>query len=164
MNRKAYSMVSNPMLLGTIELLKAENTVEHQNIFGSELLNATFLAPVVITPEPEKDENGRPKMSPNSQISFPMIQTKDGKFFFMAYTDANELQKWKGGDTSNAFALKLEDYAQMLNHPGPDGGDNPALGLVIDPYGCNLAVFRDMVERLVARKTKKVEEKEDKDA
>lgn len=153
MNTRAYEMVSNPMLLGTIELLKAENSVEHQNIFASELKNATFLAPVVITPEPEKDENGRLRMLPDSRISFPMLQTKAGQFFFMAYTDVHELQKWKGAENPNAFALKLEDYAQMLAQESPDGAENPALGMVIDPFGCNMAVFRDMIERLTGKTT-----------
>ena len=40
--------VSNPMMVGSIELLKAEDTPEHRQMFLEELQKAKFLAPVVI--------------------------------------------------------------------------------------------------------------------
>ena len=45
--------VSNPMMVGTIELLKAEDTPEHRQMFLEELQKAKFLAPVVIDPVPQ---------------------------------------------------------------------------------------------------------------
>ena len=51
--------VSNPMMVGSIELLKAEDTPEHRQMFLDELQKAKFLSPVVIDPVPVPDENGR---------------------------------------------------------------------------------------------------------
>ena len=48
--------VSNPMMVGSIELLKAEDTPEHRQMFIEELQKAKFLAPVVIDPVPQSDE------------------------------------------------------------------------------------------------------------
>ena len=42
--------VSNPMMVGSIELLKAEDTPEHRQMFLDELQKAKFLSPVVIDP------------------------------------------------------------------------------------------------------------------
>ena len=50
--------VSNPMMVGSIELLKAEDTPEHRQMFLEELQKAKFLAPVVIDPVPQPDEKG----------------------------------------------------------------------------------------------------------
>ena len=44
--------ITNPMLVGAIELMKAENTLEHRNLFIGEMIKAKFLAPVVLDPEP----------------------------------------------------------------------------------------------------------------
>ena len=51
--------VSNPMMVGSIELLKAEDTPEHRQMFLEELQKAKFLAPVVIDPVPQPDEKGQ---------------------------------------------------------------------------------------------------------
>ena len=51
--------VSNPMMVGSIELLKAEDTPEHRQMFLEELQKAKFLAPVVIDPAPQPDEKGQ---------------------------------------------------------------------------------------------------------
>ena len=47
--------VSNPMLVGCIELVKEEDTPDHRNMFVTELLKASFQAPAVIDPEPVAD-------------------------------------------------------------------------------------------------------------
>ena len=39
--------VSNPMLVGAIELMKAEDTPDHRNMFLNEMMKAFFLAPAI---------------------------------------------------------------------------------------------------------------------
>ena len=51
--------VSNPMLMGSIELMKAEDTPAHRNMFIGELSKASFLSPAVIEPAPELDKDGK---------------------------------------------------------------------------------------------------------
>ena len=51
--------VSNPMLVGSIELLKEEDTPDHRNMFVSEMTNASFLAPALIDPEPTENAEGK---------------------------------------------------------------------------------------------------------
>ena len=46
--------VSNPMLVGALELMKAEDTPAHRNMFMGELTKASFLTPAII--EPVKSE------------------------------------------------------------------------------------------------------------
>ena len=42
--------VSNPLLMGSIELMKAEDTPAHRNMFMGELAKAEFLSPAIIEP------------------------------------------------------------------------------------------------------------------
>ena len=106
--------VSNPMMVGSIELLKAEDTPEHRQMFLEELQKAKFLAPVVIDPVPQPDEKGQVRIPRDAKVQFPMLSTEDGRKFFMAFTDWMELKKWKDEENQQTFAMNFDDYAGML--------------------------------------------------
>lgn len=146
--------ISNPMLVGAIELLKAENTPEHQKLFTEEMLKAKYLAPVIIDPVPVPDEKGLVKIPRDARIQFPMLTTKDGKHFMMAFTDWEELHKWKDEPNQQTFALSFDDYARMLLKKGPEGQTSSALGFVINPFGGNIVVTNQMVAGLIAQRLK----------
>ena len=147
--------VSNPMLVGSMELLKAEPSPEHQNMFLTEMLKAQFLAPVIVTPEPEKDENGKIAVAPGSKIQFPMLSAPDGKVFFMAFTDKMEYEKWKDGEGKNVCALNFDELAAMLLRKDPQGNNCPALGFVINPFSANVVIPKEMAAGLLASKMPK---------
>ena len=58
--------VSNPMLVGMIELMKADPTQDHKKMFVEEMMKAKYLTPAVIEPKPKKDGNGGAKLSPGN--------------------------------------------------------------------------------------------------
>lgn len=142
--------VSNPMLAGSIELLKAENTPEHQKMFWTELMKAKLLSPVVIDPVPEPDADGNAKPAPGSKVQFPMLSTKDGKKFFMAFTDQPEMDKWQGAEDPDFFALSFKEYADLLLRKAPNGQLSPALGFVVNPYSGNIVITREMLAKVIA--------------
>ncbi len=144
--------VSNPMLVGCIELMKAEDTPEHRNMFIGEVTKASFMAPAVIEPEPQEDAEGRPAIVPGSKVQFPMLSAGEGKHFFMAFTDEGEYVKWveKAPKRLPVFALRFEDYAAMLLGKDSQGKMSPALGVVINPYGANIMLPREMVAGIMS--------------
>lgn len=146
--------VSNPMMVGSIELLKAEDTPEHRQMFLDELQKAKFLAPVVIDPVPQPDEKGQVKIAKDAKIQFPMLSTEDGRRFFMAFTDWTELKKWRDEENQQTFAMNFDDYAGMLLRKDAQGNISPALGFVINPFGGNIVVTREMVASMIAAKLK----------
>lgn len=148
--------VSNPMLVGSIELMKAEDTPEHRNMFINEMMKANFLAPTIVTPVPETDENGKAVIKPGSQVQFPMLTSAEGKQFFMAYTDVSELKKWKDEEEQQTFSLTFDDYASMLLRKDRNGNVSPALGFVINPYGGNIVITREMAAGLMGAKLAKM--------
>lgn len=150
-NMEFNKPVSNPMLVGTIELLKAEDTPEHRNMFVAEMTKASFLAPALIDPEPVENAEGKLTIAGSSKIQFPMLSAPDGKKFFMAFTDASEYEKWQEKTRSlPTFALKFDDYVAMLFHKNGDGSTTQALGFVINPVGCNIIVPKEMVANIMA--------------
>lgn len=146
--------VSNPMMVGSIELLKAEDTPEHRQMFLDELQKAKFLAPVVIDPVPQPDEKGQVKIARDAKVQFPMLSTEDGRKFFMAFTDWTELKKWRDEENQQTFAMNFDDYAGMLLRKDAQGNISPALGFVINPFGGNIVVTREMVASMIAAKLK----------
>ncbi|MCM1062899.1 MAG: SseB family protein [Eubacterium sp.] len=143
--------VSNPMLVGCIELLREEDTPEHRNMFVTEMTKASFLAPALIDPEPEENAEGKLTIKGNSKVQFPMLSAPDGKKFFMAFTDASEYGKWQEkARPLPTFALKFDDYVAMLFHKNSDGSTSQALGFVINPVGCNIIVPKEMIANIMA--------------
>lgn len=146
--------VSNPMLMGCIQLMKAEDTPEHRSMFVEELVKASFQAPAIIEPAPVQDAEGRLTIAPGSKVQFPMLATKDGKNFFMGFTDPAEYQKWAERDKNlPCFALRFDDYVNMLFRKDAQGNDCPALGIVLNPMGDNVVVPKEMVAGIMAART-----------
>ena len=150
-NMEFNKPVSNPMLVGSIELMKAEDTPEHRNMFVAEMTKASFIAPALIDPEPEENAEGKLAIKGNSKVQFPMLSAPDGKKFFMAFTDMSEYEKWQEKTRPlPTFALKFDDYVAMLFHKNSDGSTTQALGFVINPVGCNIIVPKEMVANIMA--------------
>ena len=55
--------VSNPLLMGSIELMKAEDTPAHRNMFMGELAKAEFLSPAIIEPAPGVQQLNKGKIA-----------------------------------------------------------------------------------------------------
>lgn len=139
------------MLVGSIELLKAEDTLEHRNMFLAELQKASLLAPAVIDPAPQEDEEGRLKPLPNSKVQFHMLKAPDGRMYFMGFTDDAEYRLWADKNQScSTFVLVFNDYIRMLMQKDAAGNPCPAQGIIINPFGSNLVVHKDMLAQVMA--------------
>ena len=147
------------MLLGCIQLMKEDDTPEHRTMFLSEMEKSEFYAPACVTPEPETAPiTGDMKLDPQSKIQFPMLTTTDGRCFLMAFTDDAEYQKWVDKNALlPKFVMKLEDFVGMMFVPDSRGKEAPAIGLVINPFGCNILIPREMLAGIYAGKLPEVQ-------
>ncbi len=136
--------ISNPMLVGAMQLVKKDNTPENRKVFMDEILHAKFLAPVIITPSPELDESGNAKFTPDSQMNVPMITVDEGKCFFMAFTDLGEMREVKLEGYVSVLPFTLKDYAAMIAQ-----ADETCQGFVINPYCNGLIVSKAMVSSMI---------------
>lgn len=144
--------ITNPMLVGAMELLKAENTPDHRKLVMEEVMHAKFLSPVVVDPAPVPDEKGVSTITKDHKINLPMLSTADGKHFFMAFTDVQELQKWKKEDNQQIFGFDFKDYVRMIIAEG-----SVSCGVIINPFGHNLMIPREMIENMVGNTQKPTE-------
>ncbi|MCR4897572.1 MAG: SseB family protein [Lachnospiraceae bacterium] len=143
---------SNPMLVGAMQLLKAENTPENQKLLTTELLAATLLAPARIFPDPIRNEDGTLSVPEKAQIQFPMLTAADGKKFFVAYTDEASMKKNDGDVTAPTpeefreyhMSINIREFFRMLVTRDPAGNENPCSGVVINPFNENIVVSKQM--------------------
>ena len=76
-----------------------------------------------------------------------MLTAPDGKNFFMAFTDMMEFKKWKKDGESQEdkpfFALTMDEFCAMTMRR-----DSVSMGAVINPFGANILVPREMMASL----------------
>lgn len=137
------------MLIGAIELMKAENTPQHKKMVSDEMVKATYLCPVKVTPVPEV---GSTKLSADSQVQFPVLAAPDGKQYFMAFTDMAELKKWRDEEAPQTLAMTFEDYAAVMLKNENQNRQVGTAGLVINPFGINIVVPKSTVVSYAAAK------------
>lgn len=142
-NPHSQKPIANPALVEALKTLHQENTPQNQGrVLGLVVEQAIFLAPAVITPAPQQGSDGRKQAA----IQFQLITTKDGRPFFPAFTDQEELRKFTGERKVQSVALRFDDYVALIQR------NEKACGFVVNPLGLSLTLDRKTVDNLAARK------------
>ena len=127
--------ITNPELKANLEALRIkESPALEQAIYEQICSDARFLSVV----RPAKDFSAE-----NPKYDFPVLTTTShGYMFYPIFTDMEELRKWNKEEDVQTAVLTLDDYVQMVE-------ENPKVqGIVINPFGVNFSIERDMVEFL----------------
>ncbi len=143
MNKKIRP-ITNPMLIGAMELVKKNKSPENLKVFMDELLHARLISPIVITPPPAVGENGKAELTAENKISVPMLSGPEGKRFFMAFTDMDEIKKLKTERPLNILSFGFKDYAAMIAQ-----ADDKCDGLVINPISNGPIINKAMVAAIM---------------
>jgi hypothetical protein len=132
----------NDDLKKAIKKIHEEYNQENETNFLEELKNASFLAPADIQIEGDLKEqiekDGTVTLDQNTPMNFMLISAEDGKNFFPAFTDEEELAKDQV--KQNAIILKLENYLDMLSKNTED-----IQGIAINPFGEAIVIPREML-------------------
>ncbi len=156
--------VSNPMLVGAMQLIKADGkdpVPQHQAMFMQELDKADLLAPADV--KEELNEDGTVKEGGKTAVRFPVLTGNDGKKFFVVFTDNNSLEQARSVDgvsrlpeefMGHSVKVKFFEIARMLLTPNPDGSENPTFGIVINPFMENIVIPKTMIVQMVQQTAK----------
>lgn len=139
--------VSNPMLVGAIELAKEERTPEHQKLVTEEIFKAVFVSPARVTPTPEADGV---EISPDMHLLFPALEAPGGIRFYMAFTDTQELNRWKDAKDWQSVTMTFEDYTKLMFKKDDREKENPVVGVVINPFTANIIIYKDKIAQHMA--------------
>lgn len=146
--------VSNSMLCGAIETMRANPNDKTREMVVQEILKAEFLCPAVFSIPPKIREDGSLDLEDGCTVDWRMLQDSKGRILLMAFTDMEQMEKWKQRSTvgeSYAVTFNFLDYVSLMLHEQPDGTCGPAEGFVIDPCGLNMVMDRDKVANLAVR-------------
>ena len=135
--------IVNPELKNAIDQLRQNNSMETQNALTEALKTAKLLSPVIIEGDMVKDEMGRMTLKPN-QVKFLLINAKDGKTFFPAFTDIEETRKFQVSGENDPkpqnVVRTMKEFDQFLRDP-----NSKAPGVVINPGSDNIVIPKNLV-------------------
>ncbi len=126
-----------------------KETVSLLNEIAEEIvMNARLISAVRFSEDPVLNPDGTAQIPKGAKMTFALLSDKSGKKYFPAFTDANELMKWKTAQNEQpkTVSLKFEDYAALvIDRRGADG-------IVINPFGGNLLLDMNILRHWRERK------------
>ncbi len=138
--------LENDELKKAIKGLHENYNQESEDKFLKELENASFLAPADIKIDKDLiEDDGTITLDEDTPMNFMLISSEDGKNFFPAFTDEEELAKDE--IKQNAIIVKLENYLEMLSK-----NTDEVEGIAINPFGEAIVIPRDMLFNVFGEK------------
>ena len=134
--------VKNPNFIKAILLMRQDRTKASQ--FLIELFKATFLCPGKIYKSNVSIEGDEKlHLGEGSKISLSILETKLNERYLLAFTDWEELRKWKNIQGQETLLFSFEDYQSIVldNKQQYDG-------VVINPFGESLVFDRNKMESI----------------
>lgn len=138
--------VLNTRLVNAMQEMLKDNNERTRGKMVSALMGSTLLSPVIrqiaVTDEAAKQGNAR--------FSFTMIQNDKGEKYFMGFTDWASLNKWKKEPGQQVVHMEFDDFASIVLRKGSN-----MAGFVINAYGENVTISRDLILSLKKQKEEK---------
>ena len=126
-------------------------------------MRSPLLAPAVFDlqgqPAPKPDADGRVQLPKNTKISLVMVNSPEGKHYYLAFSDWDAVHEWQAKQPKAAqqiILLRFDDYANMI------AKNTDASGLVVNPGDNSLRLERPLIESVKKQKdevAKKIVEK-----
>lgn len=116
---------------------QTDGTPENMQKLAALLVTAPLIFPAVRpTGEAAAQDDGQ-------HLQFAKARAKDGKTFFLAFTDRAQLARWRA---FGSVELTVKDYAPLILN-------SEDAGLLLDPYiGAGLAVTKELLQLLDAQR------------
>lgn len=131
--------VTNPNLVAAMK--KQKQSREYEPLFWQELASAKLLCPVEIPrTHISHHENGTATLEKECSVSFLSLTDAEKRHFLMAFTDWDELHKWRENPGEQTLVLSIDDYLSLLS----DAPDEYA-ALTLNPFGENIIVTKEML-------------------
>ena len=127
--------VKNPKLVAALqEMLKHDDFITRSQM-AAALMEARLLSP--------------------TWIRFESITNTAGEKYYLAFTDMDEYSKWnEDGSHDQALIMTMEDFGNILIRQV-----NDLKGFVINPYGENISISKQLLLSLLQQHETKMREK-----
>lgn len=143
----------NPELKKSIAVLRGENSPKNLNEVINELVKSPLLTPALFdlqgAPAPKPGPDGRVQLPKNAKISMVMLNTKDGKHYYLAFSDWDAVHEWQKTAASQGrqiMMLRFDDFANMLQK------NKEASGIILNPGENSLRLEAPLIESVKKQK------------
>lgn len=137
--------VTNPELVHAIEAFRATPTPETEQAMVEALRPALFLVPFEGDLGPRQETaDGKTVLLQGATINFPLLSDPQGQPLNIAFTDWEELYRWRSEPNQKTLVSPFTDLASLaLNE------NSRSIGVMINPSGnAPLFINRDRLARL----------------
>ncbi len=142
--------VENPELIAAIKLLCADNSEENQANMINEVLKASFITPVKITPDPPApDAEGKTVLPKETVIGFVTLENAEKEELFLAFTDWQQLAIWRVKGDEQTIVVTYDDLSTLVLDPR-----GKSSGFVINPYGDNIVIRKQLIKTINEKRKK----------
>lgn len=143
----------NPELKKSIAVLRGENSPKNLNAVINELVKSPLLTPALFdlqgAPAPKPGPDGRVQLPKNAKISLVMLNTKDGKHYYLAFSDWDAVHEWQktaAAQGRQIMMLRFDDFANMLQK------NKEASGIILNPGENSLRLEAPLIESVKKQK------------
>ncbi len=142
----------NPQLKKTIEAFRDENSPQKLNTVINELVKSPLLTPAMLdlqgAPAPKPGADGRIQLPKNTKISLMMLNSKEGKHYYMAFSDWEAVRAWQKQATQKCqiMVVRFDDFANMLQK------NKESSGLILNPGETSLRLEAPLIESVKKQK------------
>lgn len=143
----------NPDLKKSIAVLRGENSPKNLNAVINELVKSPLLTPALFdlqgAPAPKPGPDGRVQLPKNAKISMVMLNTKDGKHYYLAFSDWDAVHEWQktaAAQGRQIMMLRFDDFANMLQK------NKEASGIILNPGENSLRLEAPLIESVKKQK------------
>ena len=143
----------NPELKKSIAVLRGENSPKNLNAVINELVKSPLLTPALFdlqgAPVPKPGPDGRVQLPKNAKISMVMLNTKDGKNYYLAFSDWDAVHEWQktaAAQGRQIMMLRFDDFANMLQK------NKKASGIILNPGENSLRLEAPLIESVKKQK------------
>lgn len=132
--------VKNPELVDAMVAFKANMNKSTEKAMIEAVKNAKLIAPVIMDDLPDDLEPGQEYQA---NAKFMMVQQKNGKRFFPAFTEWLELLKWKNDPDCKTVTLSFDQYCALILRQNGE-----ASGFVINPTEHNMVFTKEKLAEI----------------
>ena len=142
----------NPQLKKTIEAFRDENSPQKLNTVINELVKSPLLTPAMLdllgAPTPKPGADGRIQLPKNTKISLMMLNSKEGKHYYMAFSDWEAVRAWQkqASQKCQIMVVRFDDFANMLQK------NKESSGLILNPGETSLRLEAPLIESVKKQK------------
>lgn len=149
--------IINPALMLAISRMKEDNNLITQNKMIAEAVKARYIVPCDMQMK-EGTEEEKVRNSENTRMAFNMVKTTTDETYFVAFTDLEELKKWKDLNRQNVVVMDFKQLADLVIR-----AKDRSFGFVLNPATTNVTFRKNIIENILESQ-KKIEEEGTHDA